>query len=58
MDVADQTGALCVLALRAGREETCAGEVCPLWEQGACALERMTADPELFVDRWPEDEPV
>lgn len=57
MDVAEQTERLCALALRAGREDPCPGEECPLWEHGACVLERMTADGELFVDSWPEDEP-
>jgi hypothetical protein len=58
MDVSEQTKRPCALALRAGREEVCPGEVCPLWEQGSCTLERMSADNELFVDGWPEDEPA
>lgn len=55
MDVAAQTTGLCVLALRAGREEVCPGEECPLWEDGGCALERLTADGELYGDEWSDD---
>lgn len=55
MDVAEQTERLCVLALRAGREEPCSGEECPLWEHGSCGLERLTEDDELYLT-W-TDEP-
>jgi hypothetical protein len=55
MDVAAQTTGLCVLALRAGREEVCPGAECPLWEDGGCALERLTADGELYGDEWSDD---
>jgi hypothetical protein len=58
MDVAEQTARLCVLALRAEREELCPGKECPLWEDGACALERMTAEGELYVDAWPDENPA
>lgn len=56
IDVAAQTKRLCLLALRAGREEVCPGEECPLWENGGCALERLSANGELDVDEWPEDD--
>jgi hypothetical protein len=36
-----QTGKLCELARRAGRREICAENECPLWEDGACSLERL-----------------
>ena len=52
MDVAVQTDRLCLLALRAGREEVCPGSECPLWEDGSCSLERMRADGELDDDQW------
>jgi hypothetical protein len=52
MDVREQTARLCALALRADREEVCPGAECPLWEDGDCALERMTADGESGVDSW------
>jgi hypothetical protein len=57
MEVAEQTRRLCALALRAGRDEPCPGAECPLWENGECALERMSADGELYIDGWP-DEPT
>jgi hypothetical protein len=55
MDVVDPAGRLCALALLAGREEVCPGEACPLWEDGGCALERLAAEGELYVDAWPDD---
>jgi hypothetical protein len=58
MDVVDPAGRLCALALLAGREEVCPGEACPLWENGGCALERLTAEGELYVDAWPDDDPA
>jgi hypothetical protein len=58
MDVAAQTERLCVLALRAEREEPCPGEECPLWEDESCALERMAADGELYLDAWPDESPA
>jgi hypothetical protein len=54
MDVAE-TKRLCALALRAGREEVCPGEDCPLWEDGGCALELLTRDGELYADEWSAD---
>jgi hypothetical protein len=56
MEVAE-TKRLCALALRAGREELCPGDECPLWENGSCALERLTADGELG-DEWSDGPPV
>jgi hypothetical protein len=53
MDVPAQTERPCLLALRAGREEPCAGEECPLWEHGACTLEKLAADGEPEED-WPD----
>jgi hypothetical protein len=58
MDVAEQSQLLCLLALRAGRREVCPGEECPLWEEGGCALERLSADGELYVDEWPDELPA
>ena len=58
MDVAEQTEHLCLLALRAGREEICPGGECPLWEEGGCALERLSADGELYVDASPDELPA
>ena len=58
MDVSEQTSSLCALALRADREEVCPGAECPLWENGGCALERLAAEDELYVDAWPEDDPA
>jgi hypothetical protein len=57
MDVAEQARPLCALALRADRRELCPGAECPLWENGECALERLSAEGELYIDGWPE-EPV
>lgn len=57
MDVAAQAEHLCFLALQAGRQEACPGEECPLWEVGGCAVERMIAEGNLYVDEWPEVEP-
>ena len=54
MEVAHQSERVCALALRAGRHETCPGSECPLWENNACSLERMTAEDELYVDEFPE----
>jgi hypothetical protein len=42
-----QTVELCELAGRAGRREICAEDECPLWEGGACSLERLL-DAESF----------
>jgi hypothetical protein len=58
MDVAEQTERICALALRAGRRELCTGEECPLWESGDCALERLSAAGELYVDGWPDENPA
>jgi hypothetical protein len=58
MDVVDPAGRLCALALLGGREEVCPDEACPLWEDGGCALERLTAEGELYADAWPEDDPA
>jgi hypothetical protein len=58
MDVAEQSQPLCALALRADRRERCPGAECPLWENGDCALERLAAEGELYVDAWPEDDPA
>jgi hypothetical protein len=52
MHLAEQTQPLCALTLRADREEVCPGEECPLWEDGGCALERMTADGELYEEPY------
>jgi hypothetical protein len=57
MDVAEQTERICALALWAGREEVCPGHECPLWEGGVCALERMSAQGELYADAWPDEDP-
>jgi hypothetical protein len=35
---------LCELAARAGRREVCPAGECPLWENGACSLERLLSD--------------
>jgi hypothetical protein len=56
MDVAEQSERLCVLALRAGRRDLCPGDACPLWEDGGCALERMSADGELVDNAWRYDD--
>jgi hypothetical protein len=58
MDVVDAAGRLCALALLADREEVCPGEACPLWEDRGCAVERLAAEGELYVDAWPEDDPA
>ena len=58
MDVVDPAGRLCALALLAGREGVCPGKAGPLWENGGCALERLTAEGELYVDAWPDDDPA
>jgi hypothetical protein len=55
MDVVAQDRSLCALALRAGRKELCPGEECPLWEDDGCALERLSADDELYGDEWPDE---
>jgi hypothetical protein len=55
MQVDEQTEQLCGLALMAGREELCPGAECPLWDDGSCALEHLTADGELSVDTWAND---
>jgi hypothetical protein len=55
MDVAAQDTPLCALALRAGRAEVCPGADCPLWEDDGCALERLSADGELYDDERPEE---
>ena len=39
--------------VRAGHGEPCAYEECPLCENGACALEKLTADGEPDED-WPD----
>jgi hypothetical protein len=46
VDVSGQTERLCLLAMPAGREEVCASEDCPLWENGSCALENLPPDGE------------
>jgi hypothetical protein len=55
MDVVAQDRSLCALALRAGRKELCPAEECPLWEDDGCALERLSADGELYGDEWFEE---
>jgi hypothetical protein len=59
MDVVDPAGQrLCALALLAGHEEACPGErPAPFGRVGDCALERLTAEGELYVDTWPDDDP-
>lgn len=39
-----QTVTFCELARRAGRREICGEDECPLWEDGACSLERLLDD--------------
>jgi hypothetical protein len=53
MDVSGQTERLCLLAMLAGREELCASEECPLWENGSCVLENLPPDGEPDAD-WPD----
>ena len=56
MDVAVANESLCVLALRAGRYESCPGGDCPLWEHGRCLVEQLGADEELYADVSAEEE--
>jgi hypothetical protein len=55
MDIAEEVQPLCLLALRADRREFCPGAECPLFENGECALERLSAQGELYIDAWPDD---
>jgi hypothetical protein len=55
MEVRNQSLTLCALALRANREAVCPGAECSLWENGGCALERLTAAGELDGDSGPAE---
>jgi hypothetical protein len=40
----------CTLQLAVGRHETCPGDVCPFWQDGACAVAALRADVELHPE--------